>query len=207
MFEIPTKKWDLLLRIGDYYMDSPSLLAHSYKGDLSWQDAISPAIPCSLYSKLLIIGAEHDEIKGFEKLGYKVKGFGIQENPFSDIDYTRGDMHNMPFPPSNFDAVVSRGTFEHGHAPWLQVLEIRRVLRNQGRVVLEIPFWNPTEMNYHHTMLLHPIQMIKIFEHLCFRQIHVEYWSPNILCFQKNSIDEFKFEPRFKQSIEEYEKL
>ena len=207
MYSIPPEKWDLLLQIGDYYReDIRSQLDHHYLSVPWAQNTMKYMFPPD---NVLVIGAEYDEIKSIQKLGYTVTGFGIQENPYEDIKYVQGDMHNLPFPPKNFDAVVSRGTFEHGHAPWLQTLEIRRVLRALGRVYLEVPKWDDPELgvhrtDYHHTMVLHPIHLRRIFIHLGFRPLaeeeEIRFW------WEKRPVREMESEERIKNVIRKYEK-
>jgi len=167
-------------------------------------------IPNPEFRKVLVIGAEYDEVKSLELLNYEPIGFGIQENPYPDIKYVQGDMHDLNFPSSSFDAVVSRGTFEHGHAPWLQALEIRRVLRDLGRVYIEVPKWDDPVLgvyrtDYHHTMVLHPVHLRRIFINLGFKPIaeegEVKFW------WEKRPVDEMSADERIKNVIRRYERL
>lgn len=207
MYDVPSVKWDLLLQLGDYYGEGlQSRLDHHYLSVAWAQNAMK-----HLGGKeVLVIGAEYDEVKSLWYFGYDAVGLGIQENPYPDLEYVQGDMHNLPFPPSNFDAVVSRGTFEHGHAPWLQALEIRRVLRPYGRVYLEVPKWDDPSLgvyrtDYHHPMVLHPVHLRKIFIHLGFKPIaeeeEIRFW------WEKRAVEEMATEDRIKDVIRRYENL
>lgn len=207
MYSVPPEKWDLLLQLGDYYGIS-SRLDHHYLS-IAWANEVMQLIPKE-YKSLLVIGADYDEVKTFQTLGYTVRGFGIQENTYPDIEYDRGDMHNLPYKAGSFDAVVSRGTFEHGHAPWLQALEIRRVLRDFGRVYLEVPKWDSPELgvartDFHHPMVLHPIHLKTIFAKLGFVRLReigdICYW------WEKLPVALMPVEPRFKDVIKKYEGL
>lgn len=213
MHGIPPEKWDLLLQLGDYYGEGiVSKLDHHYLS-VPWATAIVMQlvpVPRHEFNSILVIGADYDEVKSIQTLGYTVRGFGIQENTYPDIDYDRGDMHNLPYKGKTFDAVVSRGTFEHGYAPWLQALEIRRVLRDYGRVFLEVPKWDSQELgvyrtDYHHPMVLHPIHLRKIFIHLGFKPVaeeeEIRFW------WEKRPIEEMTVEERIKNAIKRYEAL
>ena len=203
---MPPEKWDLLLQIGDYY-GADSRLDHHYLS-VAWASSVVRYIPKAL-KKVLVIGADYDEVKSLEMLGYDATGFGIQDNEYDDIKYVKGDMHNIPFEKREFDAVISRGAFEHGHAPWLQALEIRRVLKNGGRLHLDVPKWDdPTlgmyRTDYHHPMVLHPVQLKRIFHFLGFELVEEEedirFW------WEKKPVEGIKA-GRIRKVIERYEEL
>jgi len=106
------------------------------------------------------------------KEGYNVIGitFGKENIGFAkkefDIDLYEMDMHNLEFPPKIFDGVFSVQTFEHTFSPWLHILEIRRVLRDGGIVLINIP--NPDDYDIldiiWHTSPLYPNQVISLFK-------------------------------------------
>lgn len=206
-------KWDLLLQLGDYYGEDvrSRYLDHHYLS-MAWAENVTKHIPPEL-KNVLVIGAEYDEVKSLWYFGYDAVGLGIQENPYEDIEYTKGDMHNLPFPPNSFDAVVSRGTFEHGHAPWLQALEIRRVLRPYGRVYLEVPKWDDPNLgvyrtDYHHPMVPHPVHLRKIFIHLGFKPVAEDQGPEDIkFWWEKRPVEEMAAEERVKNVIKRYETL
>ena len=50
-----------------------------------------------------------------------------------------GDMHDMPFPDNDFDAVIARQTLEHSIAPYLALKEIGRVLKPGGCLIAHVP--------------------------------------------------------------------
>ena len=61
-------------------------------------------------------------------------------------DYSRlsavADLTALPFPNGSFDAVVSIVVFEHLSDPAAALREIRRILRNPGRLFIAVPqFW------------------------------------------------------------------
>lgn len=50
------------------------------------------------------------------------------------------DAHRLPFREASLDAVVSTGTLEHLREPAAVLAEVRRTLREGGRVYIEVPF-------------------------------------------------------------------
>jgi SAM-dependent methyltransferase len=59
------------------------------------------------------------------------------------IDARRADVRELPFPDGTFDLVVSFETIEHVEDPERAVAEMRRVLRDDGTLVISTP--NPGE--------------------------------------------------------------
>jgi len=63
------------------------------------------------------------------------------------------DMHDLPFPDFEFDAVVSRQTFEHSLSPLIVLYECNRVLKDNSYLVVHIPYsidGTDYANNYHH---------------------------------------------------------
>jgi ubiquinone/menaquinone biosynthesis C-methylase UbiE len=52
------------------------------------------------------------------------------------------DAHNLPFKDGAFDIVYSIAVLEHVKKPWLVANEIYRILRNNGNIVVDLPFLN-----------------------------------------------------------------
>lgn len=50
-----------------------------------------------------------------------------------------GDMHEMPLPNASFDAVFSCDAMEHAFAPYIVLMEIRRVLKDGGFAYIVFP--------------------------------------------------------------------
>lgn len=50
------------------------------------------------------------------------------------------DMHDLPFDDNEFDAIVSRQTFEHSLSPLVVLYECNRVLKNDGYLIAHLPF-------------------------------------------------------------------
>lgn len=55
----------------------------------------------------------------------------------------QGDAHRLPFADAGFDLVVSSDTLEHFSDPIAVVREVRRVLADDGRFVVWVPFMHP----------------------------------------------------------------
>ena len=82
----------------------------------------------------------------------RVTGIDISEEMLSlarkrvgsgDIELVQGNIEDLPFDDSSFDAAVFRGSFHHMSDPWRCLSEVRRVLRPGGGVVLFEPNGDP----------------------------------------------------------------
>jgi SAM-dependent methyltransferase len=51
-----------------------------------------------------------------------------------------GDMHNLPFKQNSIDCVICTGTLEHIDNPWAAVDELFRVVKQNGKIYIVIPF-------------------------------------------------------------------
>jgi len=136
--------------------------------------------PPENYPRVLDIGAGWGaETAALREKGYSPIGitFG-QENirqakeKFS-VDLLEMDMHVLQFPDGFFDAAFSIQTFEHTFAPWLHILELRRVLRDGGRVFLDLPDPDDQAMleTIWHTSVLYPNQVKALFAKAGFKQV------------------------------------
>ena len=92
--------------------------------------------------------------KGLEAKGYSYVNVDMASRP-SDGPLVLGDAHRLPFTDATFELVVSNNTFEHFLRPDEVVLEARRVLREGGQMVIQVPFMHPFHGNdtYRYTPL------------------------------------------------------
>jgi len=73
------------------------------------------------------------------------------------VDLYYMDMHFMDFPTRTFDAVIGFQTYEHSPAPILLGLEMNRVLKNGGKILLEVPIGEkhmPVQSSPHHVNVI-----------------------------------------------------
>jgi SAM-dependent methyltransferase len=77
-----------------------------------------------------------------ENLGYRYINLDIRQFENGEPSLT-GDAHTLPFKDASFDLVVSKDTLEHFVDPWTVVKEVHRVLKQQGRFVIWVPFMHP----------------------------------------------------------------
>jgi len=85
------------------------------------------------------------------------------------------DMHDLQFPPGEFDAVVTRQVFEHSFAPWLLAAEIWVILRTGGRWIIDLPSPQNKDMwTMWHPNLLYAKQMRFLLEKTGFKIVHAE---------------------------------
>ena len=67
-------------------------------------------------------------------------GFDIQPGPNVDVV---GDIHNLPFEDEKFDNILCTEVLEHLHSPQIAISEIKRVLKNNGKIILTTRFIFP----------------------------------------------------------------
>jgi len=93
----------------------------------------------------------------FASLGFQVTGFDFREYPYRvpNFKFQQGDILNLPFESSSFDAALCVSMIEHVglgfyHDPQSEMeadekgmQEIHRVLKPKGRLVLTVPFGLP----------------------------------------------------------------
>ena len=58
------------------------------------------------------------------------------------------DSHQIPFKDESFSLIVLPQVLEHVHKPWIVASEIERVLKSNGRVLIEVPFGFPIHSEY-----------------------------------------------------------
>ena len=54
-----------------------------------------------------------------------------------------GDAHRLPFKDASLDMVISKDTLEHFLEPWVAAKEVHRVLKQEGRFIIWVPFMHP----------------------------------------------------------------
>lgn len=132
------------------------------------------------YNFVLDVGAGAGlETHLLEQEGYTVQGITFGQDNINRAKEEYGihllemDMHDLMFSPGVFDATFSIQTFEHAFAPWLHILEMRRVLRNGGRVYIDCPDPNDQAMleTIWHVSVLYPNQIKTLFGKAGFKLI------------------------------------
>jgi len=155
------EKWNMYI---DTLQGHPSVCQSNHT--LESMKFIKEHLPPDKFPRLLNIGAgEGLETKILHDLGYNVVGMirGMPNLKFAyehypDITFVDGDMHDLPFPSESFDAVYMNHTFEHSYTPFIFLLELYCILRQNGRIWISGPEFkeinDPTigEVNrlYHH---------------------------------------------------------
>lgn len=135
--------------------------------------------------KILEIGAgDGGETRMFIDDGYEnITGITIGNKNLErgkelyEVDLLYEDMHFMPFPNESFDAVIGFQTYEHTPAPMILGLEINRVLKLGGKILMEVPSGEKhltLDPNPHHLNILEPWQGIRMITKCGFKDVTCE---------------------------------
>jgi SAM-dependent methyltransferase len=110
-------------------------------------------------------------------LGSRNIDFGIDYLGLSPLEHIECLNEALPFPNDHFDVVAGFQVFEHAMAPFIFLLEQNRVLRTNGRLILEWPPGDQFSMedNPHHQICYSPGQAVALFQKAGFFDIKVYY--------------------------------
>jgi len=174
------KKWEAYLAIHEKVETGGKGIDKTTRKQLQpLIDIFTKYVPPQEYKHVLDIGAGFGlETKMLMEKGYKVTGITLGKDNIKyakekfGIELLEMDMHNLKFAPNTFDAIFMCQTFEHALSPWILVLEMRFVLRDGGRVFLDVP--DPDDPAMHtiwHTNLLYPNQIKSLFKRAGFKEV------------------------------------
>jgi SAM-dependent methyltransferase len=106
---------------------------------------------------------------------------------YSGMDFRAMDVKNLDFPSSVFDAYVSFGVMEHSEEGPERILsEARRVLKDNGTMILTVPFANllsrilhrnENEDGYFYEYMFTKSEIIGILENSGFEVLDVDYYD------------------------------
>lgn len=149
------KKWGKYLRSESWDKDGGSGFRAWGHGAFSFVASLVPRHA----KKVLEIGcADGYMLHLLNELGFETIGLTYSEGEQQacvehNVNAIVSDMHDIPFDDKEFDAIVSRQTFEHSLSPLVVLYECNRVLRDDGYLILHIPYSEDgTDYNniYHH---------------------------------------------------------
>jgi len=158
--------------------------------------------PPDKYHTILDIGAGcGSQTKVLSDKGFKVVGITFGEDNIQyakekyGIDLLEMDMHNLQFPDNFFDGAFLIQTFEHAFSPWLFIIELRRILRDGGRVFIDVPDPDDGEMlkTIWHPSVLYPNQIKALFWKAGFKEV-VDLSQKHRLAFLFEKIPDNQFE-------------
>ena len=207
----------------------PALFMHGHgnsPGDEGWEKDVNcfsadpinlqKYLPANLYKNMLNLGGSLREARIFTKLGYECTTVGIV--PSLDVQLkeagfkmVHNDLCEMPdIGNESFDSAISIQCLEHVFYPWKAILELYRVLRNDGIVVINVPVWFKDQENpdipahdvgtLQHCSVLQPYQMRFIVRQCGFMVIN-HYTAPfqQTIFARKMSFDELSNFPHTKE--------
>jgi SAM-dependent methyltransferase len=101
-----------------------------------------------------------------------------------EMDVHEGDMHNMlRFNPRAFDAIVCWDVLEHSVAPLIALSEMKRVLRDDGVLLVFIPDQRWVECRYH-VIVPTVRQMMWLFRLVGFHTVHVTRYRDEMAVYR-----------------------
>lgn len=174
-------RWDALLAI-------PKKEETGGKGDDDTSDdGMNPFIemfkhhvPPDKYQTILNVGAGSGvETNMLIEAGYEPVGITYGKDNLEiakeryNIILVEMDMHSLELPANLFDGIFSVQTFEHAFSPWLHILEMRRVLKDGGRILIDVPDARDYVMQetIWHTSVLYPDQIRALFTKAGFNEV------------------------------------
>jgi SAM-dependent methyltransferase len=76
---------------------------------------------------------------GFETLGVEISGSADYAAQIMKLNVRKGDLFGARFPDAFFDVITLYHVLEHTHDPFSVCKEIARVLKEDGRLVIQVP--------------------------------------------------------------------
>jgi len=74
---------------------------------------------------------------GYRYVNADIQHFGRKEPSLIS------DAHALPFKDASFDMILSKDTLEHFLQPWVVAKEVHRLLKDDGRFIIWVPFMHP----------------------------------------------------------------
>ena len=100
----------------------------------------------------LDVGCNNDYLKNYIKSEWNGIDF-CKKNKDEDKNYIEGDIHSLPYPDKFYDIVFSSHALEHTLAPIIVLAEIKRVLKDDGDIIIALPIY-PYFIDPDHNYLL-----------------------------------------------------
>lgn len=150
--------------------------------------------------------------KGWEVIGTDISGdVGKYSEKAFGIKVLIGDVVKLKLPPKKFDLITMNGVLEHIYTPAITLRKIRKLLKDDGLVVIVVP--NIESLGYlihkkdwhqlqpgRHIYHFSPVTITKILEDTGFSvdEINHSYWAHNYYSLFENI--RFRFSPRFEKA-------
>ena len=111
----------------------------------------------------------------------------INHTEYVKTDQDQVDVHDIPYQDETFDLVFMSHAFEHFVNPIRALLEIKRVLKVGGKVIIVTPVYcrhHVLESDADHIFVMTEYQMERLLKYTDFRKIDIstqtKYWGENI---------------------------
>lgn len=148
--------------------------------------------------KILVVGAgDGGEVKLLKEQGYDVVGTTLHWSDkkfaknFYDVELYVEDMHDMSFVRNSFDGIYSSHSLEHAISPLIALFEIKRVLKNNGKLYINVPqSGTGNETGIQHYSVLTETLWKHLLDIIGFKDIKV--WSDGSNTTMTATKDEYK---------------
>jgi len=130
-------KWDncLIKYTGEYGLKRDGVAVNDSQGHLG--------ITFGFFKELGI----DDEHKSFLDIGCETSNTSVVKAEWTGLDIIErederiilGDAHELPFNDDSFDIIFSSHTLEHTISPMICLIEMKRVIKNDGDIIIGVP--------------------------------------------------------------------
>lgn len=101
-------------------------------------------VGCGTGNLLSKVIQQYEDVK-VSGIDFSPKMLNIAAENLGDYAELRlGDAEDLPWPDNSFDLLVCNSSFHHYPEPLKVLMEMRRVLKSNGRVIIADPWWSRT---------------------------------------------------------------
>lgn len=127
----------------------------SFKGEKSYTDSVWRNIGPFVQGKVLDVGGNDgsllDNYTGSEKYVVDFAPLALIKAKEKGCKVVCSDMHHLPFKDGAFDTLLLINTFEHSPRPFKLLKEVKRLLKENGTIVIEVP--NSRSIKQHYNLI------------------------------------------------------
>lgn len=101
-------------------------------------------VGCGTGSLLAMVVKQYDNVQ-VSGIDFSPKMLNVASQVLGNqAELVLGDAEKLPWPDNSFDLLVCNSSFHHYPEPLKVLMEMRRVLKSNGRVIIADPWWSGT---------------------------------------------------------------